>query len=177
MSSGEYSEWVSKFRFWINEILSEVTQRDWRLPPRTWQEFFERFSFPKSKSIKSLANRVYLNLNYYQSNYLVIIALALILFLLRKPWSVLEVSVLVVGWTIATQTSPIIINGRRLTRRERFGIMTLLSILLPLLTGILRQLLWTFFYTFCVILIHAAFRTSTIRHQPGELHAQLNNKW
>mmetsp|Transcript_5086 Transcript_5086/g.10762 ORF Transcript_5086/g.10762 Transcript_5086/m.10762 type:complete len:180 (+) Transcript_5086:120-659(+) len=170
-------QWVSKARAVVNEVSREITQRDWRIPPRTWPEFVERFSMPKIRNPRAVWNRMYLNLNYYQTNYLIIYALALVMFLLRKPWSVLEVTAIVTGWSFATRVAPIEIYGRRITRNQRFGIMTVVSLGLPILTGIMRPLLVTFAIATVVVVLHSIARHSNVHHRAGEIRAQVNDKW
>lgn len=133
--SGEFS---ATARFYGNEIMSELVNRDWRLPPRPWGELFERFTLPK-RTLKAIGTRMYINLNYYQTNYIFILAVTLIVFLLRHRWSIFVVVAITAGWVYATSTKPIIFRGKRITRKQRFYFMGVATFILPLITGVTKH--------------------------------------
>ncbi|KAA8498048.1 PRA1 family protein F2 [Porphyridium purpureum] len=175
--AGQSGGWRGRVMYWAAEARREITDRDYRLPPRTWREFLERFTMPNVRDPHAVWNRVYLNLNYFQTNYIILYALSLIMFLLERPWSAIELTVLITGWVTATGTTPIIVRNRRVKRHERFLFMGVMSIVLPLCTGILFSLVKHFLVVTLLILLHAAVRHSSLRYRPMELHSQITDKW
>lgn len=166
----------ARIRFLLTEINTEIANRDWRTPPRPWGEFFERFSIPK-KNVKSLSNRALLNSHIYQTNYCIMLGAALLYYILRRPTSLFIVGCIIVAWVYATSPTPLVIQGRRVTRRERFLVVSVLSVLALLASGILVSFSRIMSFAVLLILLHASLRHTSLRNKVGEIRTHMADRW
>lgn len=176
MQSTTFNKLHARLRFLLHELNLEISNRDWRTPPRPWSEFFERFSLPKN-NLKSLANRALLNSHVYQTNYCIILGAALLYYVLRRPASVFVIGCVIVAWVYATSPTPLLIRGRRITRRERFLSVTLFSFLALLISGVLPSFARVVAVALFLILLHASFRHTSLRNKVGEIRTHMADRW
>lgn len=176
MTSTTWAQFEARVRFYFDEICAEIANRDWRTPPRPWSHFFERFSLP-SKDMKTMGNRAILNSHIYQANYCIIIGAALLYYILRRPYSIFVVGFIVVGWVQATSPKPLILRGRRITRKERFLTVSVLSVLALLVSGVLVSFLSVVGVALALSLLHACLRHTSVRNKVGEIRTQMADMW
>ncbi|KAJ8907114.1 hypothetical protein NDN08_003596 [Rhodosorus marinus] len=174
MGSGE--EFFVKVRLWSNEVAQELMNREWRIPPRPWSELFEKFTIPK-RDARTIGSRMYLNLNYYQTNYVVMVAFTVIFFILRHRWSLFVVGTIIAGWVFATSMKPVIISGRKIRRKEKFYFMCVVTLVLPAITGVTRAFFMYFLVITSIICLHALFRHTNVRHKVTDIRQQVNDNW
>jgi len=176
MGSKTWSQLEARIRFLFRELSTEIANRDWRAPPRPWSDFFERFSIPK-KDANSVANRAILNSHIYQTNYCIILGAALLYYILFRPTSLFVVGCIIVAWVYATSPKPIVIKGRRITRRERFLSVSILSLFTLIVSGILLSFTRTLGVAIFFILLHASLRHTGIRSKVGEIRTHMADRW
>ncbi|KAL1825581.1 hypothetical protein DCAR_0313754 [Daucus carota subsp. sativus] len=79
------------------DLIEALREVDWSSPPRPINEFFSRFTFPRSYA--KWASRLKCNLYYYRTNYFIMIVLILGMGFLRRPVAIL--AALLTALTIA----------------------------------------------------------------------------
>lgn len=166
----------ARARFLYDEICSEVANRDWRTPPRPWSQFIEKFTTPR-RDPKTIGNRIVLNSHIYQANYCIILGAALLYYVLRRPSSVFVVGAIIVGWVYATSPSPLMVNGRRVTRKERFLAFAVLSVLALLLSGVLFSFIRIVGLALSICVTHATMRHTSMRNKVGEIRSHMADRW
>lgn len=175
MGAERWSRMESRIRFLYEEGISEISNRDWRAPLRTWLEFTERFTLPRRSSI---INRVMLNSHVYQTNYALIFVAFQLFYVLKHPWSIFLVAALTALWVHATSPRPIIIiRGRRISRQQRFYAAFGLTVILCIASGVLLPFLRVTCTAAAVILLHAALRHTSMRNRAGEIRTYMGNQW
>ena len=175
-SSDRWRRLEARIRFTLNDLTGEIANRDWRLPPRPWSDFFERFSVPQS-STASWKNRIALNSHIYQGNYCILLAVSLVYYVVRHPWSVFLVGGVTAGWVYATSPKPIVVRGRRITRHERFLFASVASFLLLAIAGVISSFAKTFAVVGTCILVHSSARHTSMRNKIGEIRTHMADHW
>lgn len=176
MSSMTWAQVEARLRFLYEELSSEIANRDWRTPPKPWSQFFEKFTLPH-KDLNTIANRAFLNSHIFQANYCMLLGAALLYFVLRRPSAVFVVGAIIVGWVYATSTRPLVLNGRRITRKERFLSFAVLSLLALIVSGVLISFVEIVGVAFCVCVLHASLRHTSIRNKVGEIRTHMADRW
>lgn len=165
----------------LRAALQEAYGRDWRAPAAPWGDFVARFSLPpRRKGVSAYIDRVALNSHVYQANYVALLLFALLLFMLRQPRAVLAVAPSAALWVRATSPRPVVVRGRRVTRRQRFGVAAAVSLVLGVLSGLFWGFISVGWATVCVCLLHACLRHSHARagSQLGVLRdGKENGNW
>ncbi|GLT89525.1 hypothetical protein SLE2022_075030 [Rubroshorea leprosula] len=69
------------------DLIDALREVDWSSPPRSFSEFFSRFTVPRSYA--KWNSRLKCNLYYYRTNYFIMIVLILGLGFLRRPLAIL----------------------------------------------------------------------------------------
>lgn len=167
---------ASRLRFYYEDLCSEISNRDWRIPPKPWSEFIHRFTFPKPQ-LRSIGNRAVLNSHLYQTNYCIILGAAVLYYVLRRPSSLFLVMCIVTGWVYATSPKPLIINGRRITRHQRFATVCGLSTILLVISGVLLAFLKVLSVAIAFVVLHACLRHTSLRQKVGEIRTHMADKW
>lgn len=102
---------------------------------------------------------------------------ALLYFIMRKPSSIFVVGAIVVGWVQATSPKPLILNGRRIKRKERFLGVSILSTLILVLSGVLHSFLNSMGVGLTLIMTHMCLRHTNIRSKAGAIRTQMADLW
>lgn len=125
---------------------------------------FERFNVPKDW--KSFESRIFANLMYYASNYM-LVGLGLSLWQFLNPRVLLSVipSVLLGAYLLGAREKPIFLPGRRKAANEgeRRLITLIFSFLLLLFTGALWTVLYTLVLITSITLLHASLRPENMK--------------
>eukprot|EP00879_Flechtneria_rotunda_P025147 GHRR01026707.1.p1 GENE.GHRR01026707.1~~GHRR01026707.1.p1 ORF type:complete len:204 (+),score=30.88 GHRR01026707.1:260-871(+) len=76
------------------ELVDALREVDWNAPRPVW-EFLSKFSVPKNQS--KWTSRLKCNVYYYRTNYLMVLACALIVAFLKRPLSLLAAALSLIG--------------------------------------------------------------------------------
>eukprot|EP01100_Stratorugosa_tubuloviscum_P014432 TRINITY_DN7713_c0_g2_i1.p1 TRINITY_DN7713_c0_g2~~TRINITY_DN7713_c0_g2_i1.p1 ORF type:complete len:164 (-),score=44.36 TRINITY_DN7713_c0_g2_i1:86-577(-) len=127
---------------------------------RPWSEFFNRskFIFPE-KNYDFLLSRISKNLDYFQTNYLLLFIGLLVYSILTNPWLVIigVCSSYSYYYLFYLRKEPLVIKGREITDFEKTTALGIITIIGCLLGGIYSTICWLLGFTILVILIHAIF--------------------
>lgn len=176
MDPVRWRQYEARMRLLFNEMKMEVLNRDWNEPLKPWSEFFQRFTVPK-KDIHVIANRAVLNSHIYQANYCLIFGGIFLLYVLTRPSSIFVIGGIIVGFVYTTSPTPLVINGKRITRRDRYRAFFTISLLALVITGILTSFLKVLSLSVLLVLLHACFRHTNIRHKISHFRNQPPDAW
>jgi len=131
---------------------------------RPWQEFFDVHAFTVPTKPAEVYDRVNMNLGYYSYNYLLILSITLLYVCFRHPWYILgfifELSIFT--YLFYYRKQPIVLLDRPVSRRDQaVGYAIVATVINLLFAG------WTSVCTFAfavtIILIHATFRSRSLK--------------
>lgn len=166
----------ARLRLVYHDVKTEAASRNWNEPSKPWSEFFARFSTP-NKHFHAIANRVVVNSHIYQTNYLLIAGVILLIYALCRPIAVLVFTLIIAAFPYATSPTPLVINGKRVTRKNRLLAFFLVVTTVLVFTGVLISFLQTGFVVIVLILSHACFRHTNIRHKASHFRNQPSDAW
>lgn len=175
MDPVRWRQFEARMRLMFYDMKGEITTRNWNEPMKPWSEFFQRFTAPE-KDIQTTMNRVILNSHIYQTNYCFIVGAIFLVYCLYHPSSVLVIGAILVGFVYTTSPTPIVIQGKRITRRDRYRVFFLLSFIALLATGVLLSFLKTLSFALVIVLSHACFRHTNVR-QKMQFRNQPSDSW
>lgn len=176
MSNDPWRSLEIHIRFLFQDISAELSSRDWQTPPRPWSDFFDKFTSPK-KDYTVIFNRLVTNSHAYQGNYALIFVAALLYYVLCHPAFLFLFGGIIVLWVYATSSKPLVISGRRITRSQRLRAVTVLSALSLILSGALMSFWKVFSIASVLVLLHACFKHTSIRHKLGDVRSRLADQW
>lgn len=165
----------AQLRFLYDQITTDVSSRQWA-PLKPWSEFSNRFTVPKAER-KAISNRVLLNSHIYQTNYLMILGTFLLYYVLRHPLSIFVLGCITIVWVQARSLKPVIINRRRITRREKYLAASGFTVMSLVLTGVLASFFSVMSIGSALVLSHACFRHTSLRHKVDDMRAQMQSTW
>lgn len=119
----------------VEDLVDALQEVEWTAPPRPLNEFFSRFTVPRSYS--KWNSRAKCNLYYYRTNYFIIITLILGLAFLTNPLSLL--AAILAGFTLAILNDSFAITfNEKLTRTVRKVSPHLAAKMRPPVTPVIR---------------------------------------
>lgn len=166
----------ARLRLIYHDVKTEAASRNWNEPSKPWTEFFGRFSSP-GKQLHGIANRVVVNSHMYQTNYLLIAGLIFLIYALCRPIAVLIFTIVVATFPYATSPTPLVINGKRVTRQNRLLAFLIAATSLLLLTGVLVSFIQALSVATALILSHACFRHTNVRLKVSHFRNQPSDAW
>lgn len=175
MDPVRWRQFEARMRLMYYDVKGEITARNWNEPLKPWSEFFHRFTTPE-KDAQTIVNRLVLNSHIYQTNYCFIVVAIFLVHCLYHPSSVLVIGAILVGFVHTTSPTPIVIQGKRITRRDRYRVFFLLSFLALIITGVLFSFLKTLSLSLLIVLLHAGFRHTNVR-QKMNFRNQPSDAW
>lgn len=171
MNSPLIRQFEERVRFISQELRKEIASRNWREPMRPWRQFIARFSLPHQQ-LDVIYNRIVLNSHIYQSNYVAIVAFALLSYTLINPRAMLNIAIVVTAHRFVNSVQPIAIQGRRLTRSDRYRIFFMLSSLFLSFTGVLSSFLRVVSLTLSTVIAHACLRHTDLGDKISQRRTQ-----
>lgn len=159
-----------------DDFITEIKSRNWNEPLVPYSNFFERFTVPR-KDLQVISNRVLVNSHIYQSNYLLICGTAFLIYVLWHPSSVFVVGVILAAFVYTKSPTPLVVNGRLITRRDRYRAFALFSAVVLVLTGVLSSIMKVLSLCLCLVLSHACFRHTNIRYKATHFRTQPADSW
>eukprot|EP00884_Botryococcus_braunii_P013790 jgi/Botrbrau1/22411/Bobra.0091s0016.1 len=101
----------------FDELLSSLREVQWNHPPRHLTEFFGKMSIAKGQ--KHLVARVKSNVYYYRANYIILLAVSLIIAFIRRPATLIAVFLILLGTLCLNDTFAASLSDRvlRLIRK------------------------------------------------------------
>ncbi|XP_057866908.2 PRA1 family protein A1 [Cryptomeria japonica] len=119
----------------VEDLVDALQEVDWTSPPRPLNEFFSRFTVPRSLS--KWNSRAKCNLYYYRTNYFIIITFILGLAFVRNPLALL--AAILAGFSIALFNDSFAITfNEKVTRTVRQFSPHLAAKLRPPVTPVIR---------------------------------------
>jgi PRA1 family protein 1 len=128
---------------------------------KPWAEMIDRSSFSKPENFGEVTNRLQKNLAYYRTNYLVFGLSITALAFLSNPASLIWMALLGLVWfyLFMIKTSPLVINGREISDREKMMGMSVASfVVIFFLTNVAAIFLYGASLAAAMIAAHASFR-------------------
>lgn len=176
MNSAAWRRTEARIRVIFNDVVTEVRHRNWNEPLKPWSDFFERFTTPQN-DLQVIAHRAIINSHIYQTNYCLIAGTALLLYVLFHPTSIFVLGAIIVAFVYTTSPTPLVINGNRITRRDRHRAFFIVSLLLLVVTGVLMSFLKVSSLCFSVVLLHACCRHTNALHKVSHFRNQPPDAW
>jgi len=132
-----------------------------KLTVRPWSDMFATHSFSLPKNADMLAERIRVNLNYWLTNYLVIMSLFVIAAGYFFNGLLVAGGLAVAGAAFATLTKDmhIEVGGMVITMNHKYGVTALLSLISLWWSETFQPLLVTLSIAGLLALVHAAART------------------
>ncbi|QDZ20324.1 prenylated rab acceptor family protein [Chloropicon primus] len=98
---------------------------------KPWVEFVDRKSFSKPESLTNAVGRVRKNVAYFGVNYLLLMLVVLVLYLIAKPSSIIWLLLLSAMWlyVMAVNPGPVTIGGRTFSQMEKLIGASVVSVL------------------------------------------------
>nr|GEW12846.1 PRA1 family protein A1-like [Tanacetum cinerariifolium] len=174
-------DWGSVTTEDLIEALKEV---DWSSPPRPFNEFFSKFTFPRSTN--KWNSRLKCNLYYYRTNYFLMILFILGLGFLRRPLAI--VAALSTALTIAflNDRRPVL-RGRPSSKRSiyicgrpRWAFVlafSAVSFFLWFVSCGLLTLSWALTIGLLATISHASFRTPNLKARLNTFREEFRAVW
>ncbi|KAI4315955.1 hypothetical protein L6164_023978 [Bauhinia variegata] len=142
---------------------------------RPWAELIDRTWFSRPGSFSEAAFRVRKNLHYFRTNYLIVLALVLAVFLLSHPFSLLLLISLTGAWLFLYVLRPadqqLVIFRRSFTDCEALVGLSLVTVVVVLVTSVVSLLLWAFIMGLGIVCAHGAVRV------PEDLFLDEQEPW
>lgn len=176
MNEGDWRRVEARLRLIFHDIMTEIKNRNWNEPLKPWGDFFERFTVPK-KDLQVISSRAVVNSHIYQANYCFIFGFSLLLFFLRHPSSIFVIGGIMAAFVYTRSPRPLILNGKRITRRDRYRAFFLISTFSLVLTGIFSSFLTFLSTSLSLVLGHACFRHTNIRQKVSEFRNHPSDFW
>jgi hypothetical protein len=140
---------------------------------RPWPGMFERFSIPREWS--TLETRVYTNLLYYKSNYVILsgaLALWLTISMWRIPFSILLI-VLIATYILGARRAPIQVGLRTATQTETYLALVLITVTVLWLTGVMYVLISWAALSLALAVLHATVRPTNMNAKITKLGTDI----
>lgn len=128
---------------------------------KPWTEMIDRSSFSKPDNLGEATTRLQKNLAYYRTNYLVFGLAITALAFVSNPVSLIWMAILGLVWfyLFMLKTSPLVINGREISDREKMMGMSAASfVVIFFLTNVAAIFLYGASLGAVMVGAHAAFR-------------------
>lgn len=145
----------------MESFTDEFAGRQWNQPPAPLNQFFENLEKPPTKlrSFEAWKERVSHNSKLFQTNYIIIIGMFLLFYIVTHPFSVLVTLAVAVGCVIAASPNPpMYIQGRLLTAQERLVAAAAVSSAVLCIFGVFSSLSYNFMLSTSACTIHATVR-------------------
>jgi PRA1 family protein len=141
----------------ISGAIASIRAKTTRLleTQKPWSEMVDRNSFSKPETLGEATNRIQKNLNHYRTNYLLFGLTITALAFLTNPLSLIYCAVLAMMWAylFLVRTSPLVINGREISDREKMIGMTVTSfVVIFFLTNVAAIFLYGASQTSCSLM-------------------------
>lgn len=176
ISEADWRRMEARLRMILNELNTEVRNRNWNEPLKPWNDFFERFTVPK-RVLQVVSGRVIVNSQIYQANYCFIFGAAFLLYVLYRPSSIFVIGGIMAGFVYTRSPRPLVLNGKRITRRDRYRAFFFLSTIVLVVSGVLASFLSVLASSLSLVLLHACFRHTNIRYKWTEFQNQSLDCW
>lgn len=159
----------------LSDVMEELRTREWTKAPASVTIFFDKFSTPKQ--IDTWGQRVAINSRLFQTNYIILLALILLLYIFTHPFSVLSFVFSAAACHAATTPYPPVtlstlhprLPARLASPAERVAGATIVSSFLLFFTGAFGSLLRYVIFAIVLSGAHASFRhTGTTRDEAKE---------
>eukprot|EP01026_Neomeris_dumetosa_P011996 TRINITY_DN1422_c0_g2_i13.p3 TRINITY_DN1422_c0_g2~~TRINITY_DN1422_c0_g2_i13.p3 ORF type:complete len:183 (-),score=11.35 TRINITY_DN1422_c0_g2_i13:635-1183(-) len=128
---------------------------------KPWAEVFDRTAFEKPANINEATTRLKRNSAYFRVNYIIFIALIILICFLASPSSLVILCALLAAWVyvFVVKAGPLVLGGRTFSEREKLIAMGAISfVLVFFLTSIASVLFYAIALSCILIAIHGAMR-------------------
>lgn len=170
-ATGGWPAQLARARFLLGEASADLLKRDWNAPLQPANRFLERFSTPKG-SWNKWGDRVALNSHIYQTNYLLLTAILLAVYVLLHPWSTFLLLAIFAGWYVVLSPAGAAFRAGPHSLAAPVATFALLS-----LSGTLVSLGWYLLLAVVAVGAHATFRHTSARTKLSEMRERMSNTW
>eukprot|EP01025_Chloroclados_australasicus_P028295 TRINITY_DN2803_c0_g2_i1.p1 TRINITY_DN2803_c0_g2~~TRINITY_DN2803_c0_g2_i1.p1 ORF type:complete len:225 (-),score=20.91 TRINITY_DN2803_c0_g2_i1:471-1145(-) len=128
---------------------------------KPWNELLDRSAMSRPENITEATNRLRRNVAYFKINYIIIVALTILICFLMNPSSLVVMSLVLLSWIYVfnIRTTPIVIAGRTLNDRDKIMAMSGISfVVIFFLTSVASVLFYAIALSCAVIALHGSMR-------------------
>lgn len=129
---------------------------------KPWKEFVDRTAFTKPESFSNAVGKIRKNVAYFGVNYLILMLVVLVLFLIAQPSAIVWLLVLSSMWlyVMAVNPGPVTIGGRTFSQMEKLIATSVFSVAAVFyFSSVGSVLLYAVLSGVGLIAIHGSLRT------------------
>ncbi len=163
----------------MDSFSDEFAGRQWSQAPAPVGQFFENLEKPPTRlrSVAAWKERVSHNSRLFQTNYLIIVGLFLLFYIVTHPLSVLIMFGVAAGCiTAASPNPPMYIQGRLLSPQERLVAAAAVSSAVLCIFGVFSSLTTNIMLSTGVCTVHATVRRVGTAEKVEELKEKFKEK-
>eukprot|EP01023_Acetabularia_acetabulum_P017560 TRINITY_DN18798_c0_g1_i2.p3 TRINITY_DN18798_c0_g1~~TRINITY_DN18798_c0_g1_i2.p3 ORF type:complete len:223 (+),score=25.83 TRINITY_DN18798_c0_g1_i2:142-810(+) len=128
---------------------------------KPWTELLDRQNLSRPENVSEATNRLRKNIAYFRVNYLVIVAMTIMICFVMNPSSLIILSLVLASWIYVfnIRTAPIVISGRTLNDRDKvMALSTISFVVVFFLTSVASVLFYAIALSCAVIALHGSMR-------------------
>eukprot|EP01024_Parvocaulis_polyphysoides_P060378 TRINITY_DN6580_c0_g1_i2.p2 TRINITY_DN6580_c0_g1~~TRINITY_DN6580_c0_g1_i2.p2 ORF type:complete len:234 (+),score=20.42 TRINITY_DN6580_c0_g1_i2:28-702(+) len=128
---------------------------------KPWSELLDRSNMSRPENVSEATSRLRKNVAYFRVNYIVIVAMTVMICFLMNPSSLIILSLVLASWIYVfnIRTAPLVIGGRTLNDRDKVMALSAISfVVVFFLTSVASVLFYALALSCAVIALHGSMR-------------------